>query len=172
MSNLPNIISLSRIVFTVAIVWAIINSSGDIALGLFVLVILSDLLDGILARRLQLETQFGMLLDHFADAFFVITVTGIYAIYGLLAWPLPIVIAWAFVQYVVGSRVLRGAGLRASQLGRWNGIAYFVIAGGAITLHRFANAEPALAVALNLLSWVLVATTLLSIHSRARHERS
>lgn len=44
---------------------------------------------------------------------------------GEVPWPLPGLVALAFVQYVIDSRADRGARLRASVLGRWNGIAYF-----------------------------------------------
>ena len=40
---------------------------------------------------------------------------------------LPGLVAAAFVQYTLDSRALAGQRLRASALGRWNGIAYFVL---------------------------------------------
>jgi CDP-diacylglycerol--glycerol-3-phosphate 3-phosphatidyltransferase len=44
----------------------------DVSFGLFVVTALTDMLDGILARRLNLETTFGRIADPFADKVLVI----------------------------------------------------------------------------------------------------
>ena len=48
---------------------------------------------------------------------------------GMAPYVLVLVIPLAFLQYMLDSRVITGQPLRASFIGRYNGIAYFVYAG-------------------------------------------
>jgi cardiolipin synthase len=166
--TLPNIVSLSRVVVTPVMVWAVLENHGVVALGLFCLVVTSDMLDGFIARRTGQETRLGTLLDHGADATFVVSVTGLCAYLGLLPPLLPALIAIAFIQYVLDSHVFAGASLRPSAIGRWNGIAYFVVAGTAIVVHHYLSA-PGIVVALRAFGWLLVASTVFSIAQRTIH---
>lgn len=166
--TLPNLVSCSRIVLIPAIGWTILNKHAALTIGLFVVVIVSDILDGIIARRTRQETRLGTLLDHGADAIFVVCITALFAWLGLLPWVLPPLIGFAFIQYALDSQVFTGAKLRPSSIGRWNGIAYFVVTGCAIFVHHFSSG----AVFVSLLvscGWLLAGTTAISILQRALH---
>lgn len=68
--NLPNKLTVSRLVLTVLFVIAIfwqVPFHDTVALVLFVTASLTDLFDGIIARRLGQTTSFGMLMDPVAD---------------------------------------------------------------------------------------------------------
>ncbi|NNC88012.1 MAG: CDP-diacylglycerol--glycerol-3-phosphate 3-phosphatidyltransferase [Akkermansiaceae bacterium] len=68
--NLPNSISLARLVLTVVFITAVSfpgPAGYGIALAAFVAGTISDWLDGYLARRLGLVTSLGKLLDPIAD---------------------------------------------------------------------------------------------------------
>ena len=78
---------------------------------------------------------------------------------------LPLLVVIAFVQYVLDSRWLAGQPLRASALGRWNGICYFVPAGIVVTREALGLTQPADRV-VAFLAWLLVASTALSIADR------
>jgi CDP-diacylglycerol--glycerol-3-phosphate 3-phosphatidyltransferase len=72
--NLPNKLTLSRFVLTVA--FLVVMFSGmpyreTIALALFVAAGISDFLDGQIARRRNLITNFGILMDPLADKIMV-----------------------------------------------------------------------------------------------------
>jgi phosphatidylglycerophosphate synthase len=164
--TLPNLLSLSRVALIAPLSWAIIKGEGLIAVVLFAFVIVTDFLDGLIARRAHQVTEFGTLLDHGCDALFVSAIAGLLAYLGLLPLVLPLLIAIAFLQYSLDSRVLEGARLRPSRIGRWNGVAYFVIVGAGIVVHHFA-ADPMLLFGLWLCGWVVVATTVISIAERA-----
>ncbi len=166
--TLPNTVSVSRVALTPVMVWAILEDRGTVAIGIFCLVVTSDMLDGFIARRMGQETRLGTLLDHGADATFVVSVTGLCAYLGLLPLVLPVLIAIAFIQYVLDSHVFTGASLRPSIIGRWNGIAYFVAAGIAIVVHHYLSV-PGIVSALRVFGWLLVATTVFSIAQRATH---
>jgi cardiolipin synthase (CMP-forming) len=65
--NLPNILSLFRLFVTAFFIVFIVLRRFDLALLLFVLQALSDLLDGFLARRMGIKTNLGAYLDPMAD---------------------------------------------------------------------------------------------------------
>ena len=89
--------------------------------------IASDYLDGPVARRAGTASSRGMLFDHITDCLFVTCGLAGAAVAGSITAILPVLIPLAFGQYVIDSYVwFRQRELRASFLGRWNGILYFV----------------------------------------------
>jgi phosphatidylglycerophosphate synthase len=91
------------------------------------LAIASDYLDGPIARWTGKASASGMLFDHSTDCLFVTAGLAGAAVAGAVTPILPALIPLAFGQYVVDSYVWhRQRQLRASFLGRWNGILYFV----------------------------------------------
>jgi CDP-diacylglycerol--glycerol-3-phosphate 3-phosphatidyltransferase len=73
--NLPNILTIFRIVITPLIVWLMIGFDGFtlhlIAVILFLIASLTDLFDGMLARKLQVVSEFGKFMDPLADKILV-----------------------------------------------------------------------------------------------------
>lgn len=65
--QLPNLISVGRIVLVLPIVWALINEHFLLALLLFALAGLSDGLDGFLAKQYHWQSRFGSIIDPIAD---------------------------------------------------------------------------------------------------------
>jgi cardiolipin synthase (CMP-forming) len=65
--NLPNILSLFRLVLTFFFVIAVVYQRFHLALFLFILQAVSDLLDGFFARRMGTKTVLGAYLDPLAD---------------------------------------------------------------------------------------------------------
>ena len=165
--TVPNMLSLSRLPMAAGVTWALLADRASIGLTLFALAVLSDVLDGRLARARGQATRLGTLLDHGADASFVTAVTSAAALLGLLPTLLPPLIVIAFVQYLLDSRVLAGAALRRSRLGRYNGIAYYVIAGAALGVRQLDNA-PWLIEVLHGCGVLLIASTLVSMLQRLR----
>ena len=132
--------------------------------------IASDYLDGPAARRAGTASSRGMLFDHSTDCLFVTSgLTGA-AIAGSITPILPALIPFAFGQYVVDSYVLhRQRQLRASVLGRWNGILYFVpiVLVAASRLPFPAGFASLLRLAAGALAYLLVASTVVSMLDRA-----
>jgi CDP-diacylglycerol--glycerol-3-phosphate 3-phosphatidyltransferase len=72
--NLPNKLTTARFLLTAAFVlvmFAPIRYNETISLVLFCLASISDFLDGLIARRRQLITNFGILMDPLADKIMV-----------------------------------------------------------------------------------------------------
>ncbi|MDE0422029.1 MAG: CDP-alcohol phosphatidyltransferase family protein [Gammaproteobacteria bacterium] len=133
-----NVVSLARLAATPFSLVAVLDANWRLAGMIFAGAVASDFLDGIIARWRNTVSNLGGVLDHTADAVFVaITLWGIAylevgtgsdVVPGILPW----FIALAFLQYLFDSKALTGAPLRASWLGRVNGIAYYVVAGTVI----------------------------------------
>jgi phosphatidylglycerophosphate synthase len=133
---------------------------------LFALAVATDFLDGRVARRFGEVSPLGGLLDHATDAAFVALGLGALAFLGTVPAPLPFLVAAAFVQYALDSRALAGRRLRASALGRVNGVAYFVLLGVPVVRDALGLAWPGDGL-VRALGWLLVATTLVSMAGRA-----
>ena len=134
------------------------------------LAIASDYLDGPVARRTGTASARGMLFDHTTDCLFVTGGLAGAAIAGSITPILPALIPFAFGQYVVDSYVLsRQRQLRASSLGRWNGILYFaplviIVASRLPFLAVFASF---LRLAASVFGYLLAASTVASMIDRA-----
>jgi phosphatidylglycerophosphate synthase len=154
-----------RLALTVPCAHAIRIDAWRLAAALFAVAVATDVFDGIVARRRGEASSFGALLDHATDALFVTVTLGALATIELVTPLLPVLAIASFVQYVWDSRALSGAPLRASVLGRWNGIGYFVLVGVATISHALSlDWPPALWLAVG--AWLLVASTLASMADR------
>ena len=77
MRNLPNILTILRVFSLPILIYAILSSEKDLnfyAVLLFILIAATDYLDGYFARKLNLESSFGKMLDPIADKLFIVSV--------------------------------------------------------------------------------------------------
>ncbi|MCY3820247.1 MAG: CDP-alcohol phosphatidyltransferase family protein [Gammaproteobacteria bacterium] len=162
-----NGLSAARLLSALPCFHAVATSNWGIAAAAFVFAIVTDMIDGPLARRRGEASRTGGLIDHSADALFCIAVLSALAMAGLYPVVLPFMIAAAFVQYVADSRVFAGKELSASRIGRYNGIAYFVLAGAPMMRNLMGWTWPSGAL-LHGIGWALVVTTAISMIDRLR----
>lgn len=104
--NLPNKLTISRFIFTIAfqgVLFSKVPFHQTIALVLFVAGGISDFLDGYIARRDKLITNFGILMDPLADK--IMVCSAFIAFVGLNLMP-----AWMVV--IIVARELAITGLR------------------------------------------------------------
>src|SRR5882762_11890355 len=104
--NLPNKLTISRFILTVAflaVMYSQVRFHVTIALVLFCVAGISDFLDGQIARRRNLITNFGILMDPLADK---IMVCSAFIAFVGLNW----IEAWAVV--IIVARELAITGLR------------------------------------------------------------
>ena len=95
--NLPNILSIIRLILVpvfAAVYFSPIEYANVFAAGIYILASLTDVLDGMIARRYNLITKLGRLLDPLADKIMSVTVVACIAISGVI--PL-----WAVIIFVV-----------------------------------------------------------------------
>lgn len=166
-STRANALTLLRLLSVPVLAAAVLQDAPAVATAIFALAVATDFADGWVARRYGETTAFGGFADHAVDATFVTTGTAALACVGVLPEPLPYLIALAFAQYALDSRAVDASGLRASSLGRWNGIAYYVIVAVPIVRDALGLGWPSAELVLGL-GWVLVGSTLLSMTDRLR----
>ena len=88
--SIPNIITLARILLVPFIVWAIASGQMEVAFGVFVVAGVSDTIDGFLAKRFNMASELGALLDPLADKALLVSIYVALGIWG--AFPRWIVI--------------------------------------------------------------------------------
>ena len=72
--NLPNILSISRIILIFPIILFFEYELYLFSLGTFIIASVTDFLDGYFARKNNLSSEFGALLDLLADKVFISTI--------------------------------------------------------------------------------------------------
>lgn len=121
MQNIPNALSLGRMVATVLIfVLVLVDTPWAFLLAtvLFVLASITDFLDGYLARRFKLVSPLGVFLDLTADKIFVVAILVALVQIGLVpAWIVGVIVAREFL--VTGLRSMAAAKGKVIPAGIW-----------------------------------------------------
>lgn len=171
---IAHILTSTRLLLVVPFAFWMLRDDGMarwLAAAALIVAIVTDLLDGPAARRFGGGgSAAGRAFDHGTDFLFVSAGLLAMAARGATTWWLPVLVCVAFSQYVVDSYVLhRERKLRMSQLGRWNGILYFVPLCGDVLVRTGLLEQIGLAVLAPLVPWIawaLVVSTLASIGDR------
>ena len=71
--NIPNLLTLFRIVLTPVIVFAVLSQQPKLALGLMVTAGVTDMLDGAIAKHFNQRTTVGAFMDPLADKLMLIS---------------------------------------------------------------------------------------------------
>ena len=120
--NLPNKLTLLRIVLIVpflAVLYLDVPGAAYIALAIFIIASLTDMLDGQIARRRNLVTDFGKFADPLADKMLVMAAMLWFVERGQMP-------AWAVLAVIVREFAVSGLRMVASDKGRviaagWSG---------------------------------------------------
>ena len=132
--NTPNKLTIARIImipFFVAFLMYDITGSADkwIALAIFVIASLTDTLDGYLARKYHLVTNFGKFMDPLADKLLVCSALICFTATGQLpAWITIIIIAKEFI--ISGFRLIaadNGIVIAASYWGKFKTVSQMIM---------------------------------------------
>src|SRR5271169_6734491 len=166
--------ALTAVRLLLVIPFAFFMSKGDVRSAVFALVVwavalLTDFLDGPIARRRGTVTALSGTFDHTTDFLFVTSGLFAGALRGAFPWVLPILITTAFAQYFIDSYwIHRQVKLRGSSLGRYNGMLYFVPTCMEILIRLGVHfLQPLLII----LVWLLVLSTLVSMAQRLMFRR-
>lgn len=71
--NIPNFITIARVMSVPVIFWLLISGENKIAFFVFVGAGISDAVDGYLAKRFDLRTELGAILDPLADKLLLVS---------------------------------------------------------------------------------------------------
>jgi cardiolipin synthase len=80
--SIPNIITLGRILLVPFIVWAIASNQMEVAFAIFIVAGVSDAVDGFLAKRFDMASELGALLDPLADKALLVSIYVALGIWG------------------------------------------------------------------------------------------
>ncbi|MDO9287229.1 MAG: CDP-alcohol phosphatidyltransferase family protein [Thermodesulfovibrionales bacterium] len=100
--NLPNTITIARIVIIPLFITTVIYKRYDYALYLFVIAALTDALDGLIARLTNQKTVFGTFLDPLADKFLLVTSFILFSMNGWLPKWLTITVISRDIIVIIG----------------------------------------------------------------------
>ncbi len=91
--TIPNVLSMLRLLLIPVFVWLALGPEAD-GWAFFILAVssITDWLDGVVARRFQMVSRVGQLLDPIADRLFVISTILVLAIREIVPWWLVIVL--------------------------------------------------------------------------------
>jgi len=119
----PLAISLVRI--AVLPLFFYLYSAGDVVLCLvlFAAAVITDLLDGHLARKLNVTTRFGGFFDATTDFVFVIAIYTFFSLHGFYPLWLLLLIAASFVLFIVSSHYAKKL---YDPVGRYIGSALYI----------------------------------------------
>jgi cardiolipin synthase len=110
--NIPNTLTITRIVIIPVFITSIIYKRYDYALYLFIIAALTDMFDGLFARLKNQKTVLGTFLDPLADKFLHVTAFIIFSIYGwipkwltitVISRDIIIVTGWFLMYFIAGS---------------------------------------------------------------------
>jgi len=102
LKQLPNIITLARIALVPVFILVLVDRHYGWALAVFMIAGISDALDGYLAKRLQVQSQLGAILDPAADKLLLVTAYVMLTILGHIPFWLTLAVASRDVLIVGG----------------------------------------------------------------------
>jgi cardiolipin synthase (CMP-forming) len=82
--SIPNLITLGRILLVPIVVWAIASNQMEIAFAVFIVAGVSDAVDGFLAKRFNLRSELGALLDPLADKALLVSIFVTLGVWGAI----------------------------------------------------------------------------------------
>lgn len=162
--NIPNLISLGRVILVPVVFWLVLTHQTELAFVLFVVAGISDGVDGFLAKRYGWTTELGAYLDPLADKLLIVS---IFVALGVKA-ALP---SWLVIA-VVSRDILIVAGvvlawvlnhpitIRPAMVSKANTVAQIVLAGTVLADDGFGLGLEVLRI---VLVWIVGALTLASL---------
>ena len=112
---LVNFITLLRIPLTIVFAYELINylKTGQSLFGLSsiiisLLIIFSDFIDGKLARKYDVTSKIGQILDVHLDFIYIMVSTSILALYNKLDLYFVVVIVYKFLEFIITSKIFKG----------------------------------------------------------------
>ena len=163
--NLPNKLTILRVIMIPFFVAALLYDGGAnqnmryVAAALFIIASLTDMLDGKIARKYNLVTNFGKFMDPLADKLLVCSaLICMIELRELPAWMVIIIISRAFI--ISGFRLVasdNGVVIAASYWGKFK--TTFQMIGVVLLIFNI----PALSTLTTIIVWIALALTVISL---------
>jgi cardiolipin synthase len=108
--TIPNVLSMARLVLIPVFIWvALVPEADGWAFAILTISSLTDWLDGVIARRFNMMSRVGQILDPMADRLFVISTILVLAVRDIVPWWLVAIlvlrdVVMGVIQLVVNRR--------------------------------------------------------------------
>ena len=123
--NIPNIITITRLFLTFPLIIFLEINKTKFVFALIILGGITDYVDGYFARKLNLRTKFGAIIDPLSDKIFLlIPLLWLSKMEVIPFWSLAIIL---FRELIISAlRTTKKDGLPASQLGKYKTLSFFI----------------------------------------------
>ena len=124
-ANIPNILTISRLFLTFPLIIFLEINKTKLVFALIILGGITDYFDGYFARKLNLKTKFGAIIDPLADKIFLlIPLLWLSKMEIIPFWSLALIL---FRELIISAlRTTKKDGLPASQLGKYKTFFFFI----------------------------------------------
>lgn len=165
--NLPNVISLGRLLAVPVAVWLVLSDQLLVAFWVFVAAGVSDAVDGFIAKRFDAETEFGRYLDPIADKVLLVSVYLALGNEGYLETWLVIMVVFRDALIVGGALLFQtltqSLTMQPLMVSKVNTVTQIVLAAAVLGVHGYAIAGDGVAEdVVEVLVYAVTVTTLLS----------
>lgn len=114
MKHIPNILTIFRIILVPVFLYYVIDGRLYTAAAVFIIAGVTDAVDGFVARRYDLRTEFGANMDPFADKFLLVSAYIALTAKGLLPLWLTVPVILKDSVLLSGVLALRGTGRKVA----------------------------------------------------------
>ena len=162
--NVPNLLTMLRMALLPAIVWRFRLGDVSCALALYLIAMLTDAVDGFIARRFNQITALGKLMDPIADKLSLLTLLGLFVADGQIPrWLLTIVLIKEAILIAGGAAALKkGIVVYAMPIGKVTTVTFILsMVARFLALRRAADLLLGVSVVLSLLSLIWYSMVLL-----------
>jgi len=161
--NVPNVLTMLRMALIPVYWFFMLRDQLYAALAVFIIASLTDLADGFIARKYNLITDFGKLMDPLADKLMSLSVMLSLTVKGIVPWPAPVLLLLKEGTMVVGGLILYSK--KVVVYSEWIGkLAQTVVVGSLLSCFFHQWIQEHLGFPLHIyLVWVGVALTLIAL---------
>ena len=156
--TVANAVSVIRLMAIPVFLWLVIEDRLLIAFVLLVAAVLTDFVDGMIARRMNEITKLGQFLDPFADRLFIAATVIALAIQDVVPWWFVIAVMLRDALLGVGGVVMARYGAATLPVKWWGKVATFAML-FVLPLFLLGTVLPGVGEITNPIAWVLAIVT-------------
>jgi cardiolipin synthase len=156
--TLANAVSVVRLMAIPVFLWLVIEDRLLIAFVLLVVAVLTDFVDGMIARRMNEITKLGQFLDPFADRLFIAATVIALAIQDVVPWWFVIAVMLRDALLGIGGVVMARYGAATLPVKWWGKVATFAML-VVLPLFLLGAVVPEIGEITNPIAWVLALAT-------------
>ena len=156
--TLANAVSVVRLMAIPVFLWLVVEDRLLIAFVLLVVAVLTDFVDGMIARRMNEITKLGQFLDPFADRLFIAATVIALAIQDVVPWWFVIAVMLRDALLGIGGVVMARYGAATLPVKWWGKVATFAML-VVLPLFLLGAVVPEIGEITNPIAWVLALAT-------------